>query len=179
MKLRLSFLTMFACILLASWRNPPMKNNNSKIPSELVGKWLNGTFSMSNWWSYDGKKYLGNPYTRSVAFNFSKDGKAEFFLVIKINTGYCSTEAFTFLEGTVTFNEAEHSFTVTPSKGNYRGFYSCAPKSNFNRPAKTDELKPTKYYWTMETDTNGQRWMVIRFKPGSESSGSYFKPTDW
>jgi hypothetical protein len=31
----------------------------------------------------------------------------------------------------------------------------------------------------METDTNGQRWMVIRFKPGTESAGSYFKPTDW
>jgi len=179
MKLRLSLLTMLACISLASWPIPPVKNDHSKIPTELVGKWLNGTFSMSNWWSYDGKKYIGNPYTRSVAFNFSKDGKAEFYLAIKTHTGYCSTEAFTFLEGSVSFDEAEHSFTVTPSKGNYRGFYSCAPKSNFNRPAKADELKPTKYYWTMETDTNGQRYMVIRFKPGTETSGSYFKPTDW
>src|SRR5689334_11362969 len=122
MKLRSSLLTMLACISLASWHIPPVKNDHSKIPTELVGKWLNGTFSMSNWWSYDGKKYMGNPYTRSVAFNFSNDGKAEFYLAIKTHTGYCSTEAFTFLEGTVVFDEAEHSFTVTPSKGNYRGF---------------------------------------------------------
>jgi hypothetical protein len=178
MKIRSSLFILFAGVILASWQDPPVKNNSS-IPAELVGKWLNGSFSMTEWWSYDGKKYMGNPYTRSVAFNISKDGNAEFFLVIKTNTGYCSTEAFTFLQGTVSFNEAEHSFTLTPSKGNYRGFYSCAPKSNFNRPAKHDELRPTKYYWTMETDTNGQRCMVIRFQPGTESAGSYFKPTTW
>lgn len=151
----------------------------SNIPSELVGKWLNGTFSMSNWWSYDGKKHIGNPYTRSVAFDFTKPGEVEFYLAIKTHTGYCSTEAFTFLEGTVVFNEANHSFTVTPKKGNYRGFYSCAPGSNFNRPAKPEELKSTTYYWTMETDTNGQRYMVIRFSPDTSSAGSYFKPTEW
>jgi hypothetical protein len=149
------------------------------IPTELVGKWLNGSFSMSNWWSYDGKKYLGNPYTRSVAFDFSKSGEAKFFLVIKTNSGYCTTEAFTYLEGSVVIDEAQRSITLVPKKGNYRGFYSCAPGSNFNRPAKPEELKPTTYYWTMETDTNGQKYMVIRFSPGTSEAGSYFKPAQW
>jgi hypothetical protein len=154
-------------------------NANTKVPKELVGKWLNGTFSMSNWWSYDGKKYLGNPYTRSVAFTFTATGEAEFFMAIKTNTGYCSTEGFTYLKGTITIDEAAQSFTLTPSKGNYRGFYSCAARSNFDRPAKPEELKSTTYYWTMETDTNGQKWMVIRFSPDKTTSGSYFKPTEW
>lgn len=149
------------------------------IPGELVGKWLNGSFSMSEWWSYDGKKYLGNPYTRSVAFDFSKSGDAKFFLVIKTNSGYCTTEAFTFLEGHVIIDEVKHSITLVPKKGNYRGFYSCAPGSNFNRPAKPEELKPTTYYYTMETDTNGQKYMVIRFSPGTAEAGSYFKPAQW
>ena len=77
--------------------------SSEKIPAELTGKWLNGTFSMSNWWSYDGKKYIGNPYSRSVAFNFLATGETEFFLVIKTHTGYCSTEAFTYHKGNVIF----------------------------------------------------------------------------
>ena len=151
----------------------------SKIPAELAGKWLNGTFSMSNWWSYDGKKYLGNPYTRSVAFNFSENGEAEFFLAIKTNTGYCSTEGFTYHKGTVKFDEANQSFTFYPAKGNYRGFYSCASGSNFDRAARAEELKPTTYYWTMEKDNNGQPMLVIRFSPDKSTAGSYFKPTTW
>jgi len=154
-------------------------NSNTETPHELTGKWLNGTFSMSNWWSYDGKKYIGNPYTRSVAFNFTATGEAEFFLPIKTHTGYCSTEGCTYQKGRVKFNEAEHSFTVYPEKGNYRGFYSCAAGSNFDRPAKNEDLKPSTYYWSLENDENNQQWLVIRFSPDKSSAGSYFKPTTW
>ncbi|MGZ8558902.1 MAG: hypothetical protein ACXWWC_11230 [Chitinophagaceae bacterium] len=156
--------------------------NNSlavKPPSELVGKWLNGTFSMSNWWGYDGKKYIGNPYSRSVAFHFTATGEAEFFLAIKTHSGYCSTEGFSYQKGNVKFNDKAHSFTVYPEKGNYRGFYSCAAGSNFDRPAKNEELKPTTYYWSLEKDESGQQWLVIRFSPDPSSAGSYFKATSW
>ena len=151
----------------------------SPIPAELKGKWLNGTFSMSNWWSYDGKKYIGNPYTRSVAFNFNESGESEFYLAIKTHTGYCSTEVFTYHKGRVKFDEASQSFTFYPEKGNYRGFYSCASGSNFERAARSEELKPTTYYWTMEKDNNGQSMLVIRFSPDKSAAGSYFKPTTW
>ena len=150
-----------------------------KIPAALVGKWLNGSFSMSNWWSYDGKKYIGNPYTRSVAFNFSENGDVEFYLVIKTHTGYCSTEAFTYHKGKVKVNEAEQSFTVFPESGNYRGFYSCAAGSNFDRVAKKEELKPTTYYWSFEKTNDGKQWLVIRFSPDKASAGSYFQTTNW
>ncbi|RYG03932.1 MAG: hypothetical protein EOO02_07305 [Chitinophagaceae bacterium] len=155
------------------------KKSNGKVPAELVGKWLNGTFSMSNWWSYDGKKYIGNPYTQSVAFDFSGNGEAQFYLAIKTHTGYCSTEAFTYLKGKLTFNEADHSFTLQPDKGTYRGFYSCAPGSNFERPAKQTELKPTTYYWSIEKNDKNESQLVIRFKPDTDAPKSYFKPTSW
>ena len=157
----------------------PTKSNDPGMPHQLTGKWLNGTFSMSNWWSYDGKKYIGNPYTRSVAFNFTESGEAEFFLIIKTHSGYCSTEAFTYQQGKVKFNDADHSFTIYPDKGNYRGFYSCAAGSNFDRAAKPEELKAATYYWSMEKDESGQQWMVIRFSPDKTTAGSYFKQTTW
>ena len=157
----------------------PINESDPGTPHQLTGKWLNGTFSMSNWWTYDGKKYIGNPYTRSVAFNFTESGEAEFFLIIKTHTGYCSTEAFTYQKGKVKFNDADHSFTIYPDKGNYRGFYSCAPGSNFDRSAKPEELKAATYYWSMEKDESGQEWMVIRFSPDKTTAGSYFKQTTW
>lgn len=149
------------------------------VPAFPKGKWLNGTFSMSNWWTYDGKQYVGNPYTRSVAFNLSDKGKSEFFLIIKTNSGYCTTEAFTYLKGTVQFTEGEQSFTFVPESGNYRGFYSCAKGSNFNRPARPEELKPAKYYWSMEKDSQGEEMMLIRFSADQSSPVSYFKKAAW
>jgi hypothetical protein len=159
----------------------PVKQETPAVVQPLLprGKWLNGTFSMSNWWSYDGKQYVGNPYSQSIAFNFSEKDKSEFFLVIKTNTGYCSTEAFTYMKGTVKFTEGERSFVFTPASGSYRGFYSCASGSNFNRPAKQAELKPTKYYWSMEKDSQGIDMLVIRFNNDPKSAGSYFKKGDW
>lgn len=176
MRNTMTILSLLLAILSGSWRSKPA----TQVPEELIGKWLNGNFSMSNWWTYDGKKYLGNPYSRSVAFNISSKGESEFFLIIKTNTnGYCTTEGFTYQKGKVTFNDADHSFTFQPISGNYRGFYSCASGSNFDRPAKPEELKATKYYWNRETDSNGQDWLVIRFSPDASSPGSYFKKAEW
>ena len=164
-----------------SWQTAPGRpgTSYSRVPEELTGKWLNGTFSMSNWWSYDGKKYIGNPYNRSVAFHFTDNGEVEFFLVIRTHSGYCSTEAFTYQKGRVKFNEAGNSFTVFPEAGNYRGFYSCSRQNNFDRPAKPEELKPSTYYWTLEKDQLNQQWLVVRFSPDASAPGSYFKQTSW
>lgn len=178
------FMTAFALLCMAGLMMQatpmdPAAVSKSVVPVFPKGKWLNGTFSMSNWWTYDGKQYVGNPYTRSVAFNFSEKGKSEFYLIIKTNTGYCTTEAFTFLKGTVEFTEGEQSFTFVPASGNYRGFYSCASGSNFNRPAKQEELKPTKYYWSVEKDNQGQEMLLIRFSNDASAPASYFKKAEW
>ncbi len=148
----------------------------SKVPAELVGKWLRGNFSMTDFWKYDGS-YVGNAYTSSQAFNFSKDGHYEFFLMINTTDYNCQTQGFTYQKGTVFFND-DNSFTVYPNEGNYRGFYSCVPGKNFNRPAEKSELKPATYYYDLETDSNSAEWMVIRFKK-NDQNGSYFKPVNW
>lgn len=185
MKLKFLFTGLLAVVLATSCEKDDadeilVKDTpRSETPDALVGKWLNGTFAMSNWWTYDGKNYVGNPYSRSTAFNFSKNGDAEFFLVIKTHTGTCSTEGFTYMKGTVKFDNTNQSFTFYPQRGNYRGFYSCSSGSNFDRTATRDELTPSVYYWTKETDTNGQQWLVIRFSADPGTAGSYFKITNW
>lgn len=175
-------IAVFALVsVLAKAMPPDSTGSDTSLPIQalLRGKWLNGSFSMSNWWTYDGKQYIGNPYTRSVAFNISEKGQSEFFLIIKTHTGYCTTEAFTYQRGTIKFTEGEQSFTFIPESGNYRGYYSCAKSSNFNRDAKPEELKPTKYYWSMEKDNQAQDMLVIRVSNDPSAVGSYFKKTDW
>lgn len=171
----------FCSLALYAGTGPESSTITSRqpIPEELVGKWLNGTFSMSNWWAYDGREYIGNPYSRSAAFHFSKNGDAEFYLAVKNHTGNCSTEAFTYFKGVVSFNDAEKSFTMTPAKGNFRVFYSCTPRLNTDRKAKAEELKPTTYYWSMETDAQDKTWLVIRFSRDKNAAATYFKSTRW
>ncbi|GAO43488.1 hypothetical protein [Flavihumibacter petaseus] len=151
----------------------------SEVPEALTGKWLNGTFSMSNWYTYDGQ-YAGNPFSSSRAFQFSRNGDAEFFQVIVSNDGACTRQAFTEFKGTVQFDATTQSFTFYPRQGRFRGFYSCNSGSNFDRSATRDELKPIKLYWNGYEDEFGQAWLVTRFGPNDpDTQASYFRPTSW
>ena len=147
----------------------------STTPSEAVGDWLYGSFSMTEFWGYDGS-YLGNAFELSVAFTFNADGSYEQFFISQANNYGCSTQALSFYKGYVTFTDS--SFTTHPSEGHFKGFYSCLPSSNFDRDAEQSELTVQTYYYEMETDSNGKEWMVVRFNPDDEYP-TYFAATEW
>ncbi|TKK66702.1 hypothetical protein FC093_16845 [Ilyomonas limi] len=169
--------TLNACSKKSGATIPDMPR--SDVPDAFTGNWLSGTFAMSDWWSYNGTQYDDNPYTQSVAFTFNKSGDAEFYLALASFDGACRAEAFTYYKGTVTFNESDHSFTLYPQQGNFRGFYSCNRDSNFDRTANSNELNPSTLYYTIETDSNGKEWMVIRFSTNPNEAGTYFQSTTW
>src|SRR4051812_13587248 len=82
----------------------------SEVPDEMVGQWLYGNFSMSDFWRYDGS-YVGNAFELAVAFNFTQDGHYEFYFASTARDYACQTQAFTYSKGTVVFND-DNSFTV-------------------------------------------------------------------
>jgi len=181
-------LLLASCLMLNACSKNKDKNGEvlipdtprTEVPDELAGKWLNGTFSMSNWWSYNGTKYEGNPYSSSRAISFSKNGDVEFFQVLKSFNGSCSSEAFTYFKGTVAFDEEDGSFTIHPQKGNFRGYYSCAAGNNFNRAATREELKPIKLFWGYGPDNNGVNWLITAFSEDApQTEYTYFKQTNW
>jgi hypothetical protein len=177
---KIIFYLILAAIFLSSCKKESMEPETprSEVPTEVAGKWLRGNFSMTDFWKYDGS-YVGNAYTSSQAFNFSKDGFYEFYLIVKTTDYNCRTEAFTYHKGTVKFNN-DQSFTVYPTQGKYRGFYSCAPNRNFNRPANTGEPTPQTYKYELEKDENGREWLVIPFQLDDGSIyKNYFKATSW
>ena len=137
------------------------------VPNDMAGKWLHGTFAMSNFWGYDGS-YQGNPFEQSVAFDFKASGHFEMYYIGVANDYGCRTEALSHYKGKVDFDEAARTFTITPTEGTFRGFYSCASNRNFNRKASSDELKPQTFSYEFTEDG---KWLMI--------NGSSFKITSW
>lgn len=118
----------------------------SKTPSEVVGQWSWGSFSMSNFWNYNGT-YAGKPFEQAYVLDFKPNGEVEQYVINSTTSYSCRTEAFSYFKGKVKFNDDEQSFTLTQTSGNYRGFYSCYPSKNFKRDAKASELKSATFYY--------------------------------
>ncbi|SDK97317.1 hypothetical protein SAMN05421823_10432 [Catalinimonas alkaloidigena] len=156
--------------------DPAPQTPRSEVPAKMQGQWMYGTFSMTDFWKYDGS-YVGNAFELAVAFDFKKNGEIEMYFMSSSAYYNCRTQAFTYEKGTVEFHD-NNSFTMHPTEGSYRGFYTCSPSQNFNRKAKPDELKASTYYYTFETDEYGKEHLVIRFSPDDED-GSYFRPMQW
>ncbi|MDB5241549.1 MAG: hypothetical protein JWP57_2174 [Spirosoma sp.] len=155
-------------------------SGGSNVPTELVGKWLKGSFSMTNFFTYDGQD-LGKGYESSRALNITKDGQAEVFLYFHTFDGYCHSHAFTYVKGRATVEGDQ--LTITATSGRYRGAYggSCGGRNGFDRAMTSDEVgkQVFKLYWTIEK-RDGQRYLVTKFNRGDEDSASdFFKPTNW
>ena len=155
--------------------NPTGNTNVGNVPSGVAGKWLHGTFAMANYYAYDGS-YLGNPFTQSVAFDFKSNGEYEMFYAGQSNNYGCITSGLSNFKGTVNFTDS--TFTVHPQQGRFKGYYSCTPQYDFNRPATASELKVQTFYYHFETDNNGKKWFVVGFS-SNDPYPSYFSSTTW
>ena len=175
---KLLFLLLAVAALSTGCKKDADVQPGGHVDEQAVGKWMYGSFSMSDFWSYDGRN-LGKPFELAVVFDIKANGTYEqYFVASTRDYAGCRTEAFTYEKGRVDFNEADGSFTTTPTEGKYRGFYSCIPSKNINRPMERSELKPKTYYYELKTGSNRQTNLVVRFERGSENT-STFLPTSW
>nr|WKN38278.1 hypothetical protein K4G66_06130 [Tunicatimonas sp. TK19036] len=156
--------------------DPEPEAPRTNVPTEMVGKWMYGSFNMIEFWNYDGS-YDGPGFQLAVVFDFKQGGDYEYYFMAEANSYGCKTDAFTYHKGTVEFN-SNNSFTIHPADGNFRGFYNCAPSSNFNRKPNPGELKEQTFYYGFEKDDYGKEYMVIRID-SENAEPSYFSPTEW
>lgn len=150
-------------------------DRQSEVPAEFRGKWLRGNFSMTQFYSYTGQ-YLGNAFETSIAFDFRKDGHYEQFLVFQTQNYGCVLQSLSHFKGTVKFDEANHSFTVYPTEGKFRGYDNCGTH-NFNRDAQKNELLTQTFYYSW-SESGGTKYLEIRFDPSDENP-SYFRAVTW
>ncbi|QJW89151.1 hypothetical protein HNV11_06970 [Spirosoma taeanense] len=169
---------LFVAAFSVSCKKDPDIVPGGHMAPEAVGKWMYGSFSMADFWSYDGA-YQGKPFELAVVFDFKANGTYEkYFVASTRDYANCRTEAFTYEKGRVDFNEADGSFTTTPTEGTYRGFYSCFPRKNIDRKMNRSELTAQTYYYEVNRGSNGQPNLVVRFEK-SGTNVSTFLPTSW
>lgn len=174
------FLLMIALMTFSSCKKNKEEEitPRSEVPSDLVGQWMYGNFSMTEFWQYDGT-YSGNAFELAVAFHFKPGGDVEYYFVTGGTSYGCRTEALVYNKGTVQFN-GDDSFTVYPTEGRSRGFYKgCASSyENYDKQLTKADLTPQTYYYTFEPASNGKQQLVIRFKK-SDVNGSAFRSVNW
>ncbi|MFD1141551.1 hypothetical protein ACFQ4C_10550 [Larkinella insperata] len=177
--MKMILMTLLAVVLLGSCKkDPDAVIPGGYVPTATAGKWMYGSFAMSEFWSYDGT-YQGSPFELAVMFDFKTDGTYEkYFVAHTRDYAGCKTETLSFEKGSVDFDEANGSFTTTPTEGHYRAFYSCFPKQNVNQKMNRPDLEPQTYYYETTTAPNGQPNLVVRFKEG-DTNTSLFQPTSW
>lgn len=146
------------------------------VPDELVGYWLNGTSSISNFWGYDGS-YQGAAYELALGYQIYKDGRAKQYFYYT-NTSYnCRMQTLGYKEGTVEVDLTDKTLKFYPASGNYRNYNSCSSSTNGRTKQYTStELYPNKKseYSNIQLVTqNGQvtSWRV----PYSDGSVADFK----
>ncbi|WP_266366551.1 hypothetical protein [Tellurirhabdus rosea] len=178
MKKILAVLLSLALFTTSCKKDGSVPEPQGNTPSQAVGQWMYGSFSMSEFWSYDGR-YQGKPFELAVMFHFKSNGTYEkYFVASTRDYSGCQTQAFSSEKGRVKFDEDNGSFTTTPSEGTYRGFYSCAPNRNINRKMASSELKSTTYFYRMVKGSNGKTNMEVRFQE-TDQNVSTFLPTAW
>lgn len=156
----------------------PGEPTGGHVDADAIGRWMYGSFSMGDFWSYNGT-CAGKPFELAVVFDFKSNGTYEkYFIASTRDYSNCRTEAFTFEKGRVDFNEANGSLKTTPAEGKYRGFYSCIPGKNIDRQMERSELKAQTYYYAVKTGSNGKPNIVVRFNK-SDTNVSTFLPTSW
>jgi hypothetical protein len=148
----------------------------SEVPDALVGYWINGSSSISNFWNYDGT-YAGAAYELAVGYMFYKNGDAKEYFYYTSTSTYCRTQVLGYKEGTVKFDEGAKTFTFYPANGNYRGYNSCGSShsQDFGQTKQyaSDELYPTKKstYTNYELKTvNGKQVIYVPYSDGSSAN---------
>lgn len=154
----------------------------SEVPDALVGYWINGSSSISNFWNYNGS-YVGAGYELAVGYMFYKNGDAKEYFYYTSTSTYCRTQTLGYKEGTVKFDEAAKTFTFSPASGNWRSYNSCGSSQSTGygetKQYTSAELYPSKQstYTNYDLRTvNGKQVIHVSYSDGS--SANFEKSTE-
>lgn len=142
-------------------------NPKAPVPDELVGYWLTGTSSITNFWDYNGS-YGGNALELAVGYRFFKNGTAKQYFYYTKTTTYCRDQVLGYREGTVVFNSADKTFRFYAASGNYRRFDACGSqqtpgygvKKQYGQGDLYPGFKAEYNNWTLRTKNGNPVWRI-------------------
>lgn len=144
----------------------------SVVPDELVGYWIAGVSSISNFWDYNGS-YQGPANEIALGYMLYKDGRVKEYFYYTSTSTYCRTQVLGYKQGTVKIDKAAKTFDVYYASGHYRSFNSCGssnpPGFGETKQYTAAELSPAKKSalnnWTIQ-EVNGKQTLVVPIGDG-------------
>ena len=147
----------------------------SDTPPELVGEWLFGVISPTDYHDASSGQWIDNAYGLSVHFEFTGGGRYTQAILIHSYIGSCRTQIYVYNEGTSVVDGS--TIRVYPTKGRIRSKDSCNEQYNYDRPDDLAAKQGDTYLWSLEENPNdGKTYLMIRFP--EEEGVSAFRRAD-
>ena len=142
---------------------------SANTPASLLGSWIHGVFSPTDFYNASTGQYIGNAYGTAVMFKFTPDGKYEQTVFINSTVYSCRTQVFVYNKGVVRFDGGE--FRVYPTSGRVRSSDSCNARFNFDRDDDIARKQGDKYTWAFERNAgDGKTYLMIGVGDAQERS---------
>ncbi len=149
----------------------------SSTPASILGSWLYGVFSPTDFYNASTGAYIGNAYGTSVIFKFTADGKYEQSVLIHSTVYSCRTQVYVYNTGTVRFNGGE--FRVYPTSGRVRSSDTCNASFNYDRADDIARKQGDKYTWSFQRNANdGKTYLMIGVGDDTSALSSFRPLTD-
>ena len=129
------------------------------VPQELVGTWINGAVSATNFYNPATGSW-SNGHGTGLFYRFNADGTFEYGWQEYANSYGCGERALVYKKGTVTVDAATHTVQVYPRSSVVRGESSCSASSNYEKPGPTAQ---ETLIWDWAKDEYGHTYLLLRF----------------
>ncbi len=146
--------------------------NTSAFPAELVGTWVYGVISPTNFYDAYTGAWVSNAYGTSVLFEFGANGTYKQSILIATSAYSCRSQVFVYNEGKAVVEGS--TIKVYPTKGTLRARDNCVAANNYDRPDNIAAKQGSVYGWTFKLHDDGKTYLLIGVN-GDMSNPSYFR----
>ena len=133
----------------------------TNIPGTLLGNWMYGSFSMTEYWNQNPADYIGNAFELAVAFKFNTAGTYDHYFTSKTVIGGISTYHQSLTKGTIEINEADKTITTHARSAHYKQTKNGTTTDNRDL-AENEITKTIMYTYELRTEPNGTRALYLK-----------------
>jgi hypothetical protein len=133
--------------------------SQGRVPSEIVGTWLNGSVSPTNFYNPTTGSW-SNGYGTGLFYRFNADGTFEYGWQTYSSLYSCSERATVYRKGTLAVDESRHTVVLHSSTSVVHGESTCSSTSTYTKPGPMDD---ETLIWDWDHDQYGNTYLLLRW----------------
>ncbi len=146
--------------------------NGAVFPAQLVGTWVYGVISPTNFHDAYTGAWIDNAYGTAVLFEFKPNGTYTQSILISTRAYSCKSQVFVYNEGRAVVEGAV--IKVYPTKGTIKARDNCVAANNYDRADNIAAKQGSQYGWTFKLHDDGKTYLLIGVN-NDMSNPSYFR----